>query len=215
MDKKFCIFDMDGTLTDSMSYWNALGRNYLRARGIRPQEEILRRMKGATLTESAVWFMEEFGVPGPAERIVAEFNEIMAGHYRDDIPLKEGVADYLKGLKTKGVKLAVASATALPLVRACLERLEVAHLFDAFTSCESIGKSKEFPDVYLEAARQLGGAPEECAVFEDALFAAATAKKAGFYTVGVYDVNCEKDWPAMEQLCHETVGDWRECRADL
>ncbi|WP_186565328.1 HAD family hydrolase [Lawsonibacter celer] len=211
MDKKYCIFDMDGTLTDSMDYWNNLGADYLRTHGVQPpEEELFQRMKGATLAESALYFMEHFGVPGPAERIVDEFNQIMADHYRNDIPLKPGVAEYLRALRAVGVRLAVASATSLHLVRACLGRLGIEELFDAFSSCESIGKSKEFPDVYLQAAKQLGAAPTQCAVFEDALFAAQTAKAAGFYTVGVYEKAYAAQWAELTTLCDETVEDWSQ-----
>ena len=210
MDKKYCIFDMDGTLTDSMGYWRSLGGDYLRSKGVEPPADLPWMVKGMTLAESAAYFMESCGLPGPAQRIVDELNAFMDARYRNDVPLKPGAAEYLKGLQARGARLSMATATAPPLVRACLGRLGVAEEFEFFVSCESIGKSKEHPDVFLEAARRMGAAPEECAVFEDALFAARTAKRAGFYTVGVYEATYDDEWPAMREICDEVITDWRE-----
>lgn len=209
MDKKFCIFDMDGTLVDSMPIWKSLGKDYLEARGHRPTQAQLAAMGPMTMLEGAAFLMETFGVAGPPERIIEEMHAVMEGHYRTDIPLKPGVRDYLDRLNGAGARLCVATATAEPLARACLERLGVEDCFDFILSCETVGAGKTRPDVYLEAARRLGSAPGETAVFEDALYAARTAKKAGFYTVGVPEAAYAQDWPALAALADETILDWR------
>ena len=209
MDKRFCIFDMDGTLVDSMGYWKGLGREYLERRGIDPEERLLWMVKAMTMLEGAAYFMETFHIPGPPQRIVDEMEAMMDGHYREDVPLKPGVKAYLEGLKEGGARLCVATATAEPLSHACLSRLGVVHLFDFILSCETLGVSKNRPDVYLEAARRLGAAPGETAVFEDALYAARTAKEAGFYTVAVPEAAYAADWPELSALADETILDWR------
>ena len=94
MDKKFCIFDMDGTLVDSMPIWKSLGKDYLEARGHRPTQAQLAAMGPMTMLEGAAFLMETFGVAGPPERIIEEMHAVMEGHYRTDIPLKPGVRDY-------------------------------------------------------------------------------------------------------------------------
>ena len=210
MDKKFCIFDMDGTLVDSMPAWKSLSRDYLEARDRHPTLEQLIRMGPMTMLEGASYLMETFGLEGPPEEIAREMNAIMETHYRTDLPLKPGVEQYLKQLTAKGVRLCVATATAEPLALACLERLGVAEYFDFILSCEAVGKGKTQPDVYLEAARRMGSAPGDTAVFEDALYAAQTAKEAGFYTVGVPEASYEQDWPALAALADETIMDWRK-----
>ena len=102
----------------------------------------------------------------------------------------------------------VATATPEPLARACLERLGVLEDFAFLLSCDAVGAGKDKPDVFLEAARRLGAAPAETAVFEDAVFALQTAKDAGFYTVGVWDASGDSRWEEMTALADETLRDW-------
>ena len=209
MDKRFAIFDMDGTLVDSMVYWQRLGREYLASRGVTEGvDEVLERIKAMTMAESSALFIETFGLPGTPETVEAEMNAVMDGHYRSDIPLKPGAADYLALLKARGTKMCVATATPEPLARACLKRLGVLEDFAFLLSCDEVAAGKDRPDVFFEAARRLGSVPAETAAFEDALFAARTAKDAGFYTVGVYDASGDGHWNELTALSDETVRDW-------
>lgn len=208
MDKRFCIFDMDGTLVDSMAYWRSLGREYLARQGVTEGvEPILERVKPMTMTESAALFIREYGLSGTPESVAAEMNAVMNEHYRTDIPLKPGALEYLQALRGLGARMCVASATAAPLMEACFRRLGVEEYFDFMLSCEEVGAGKDRPDVFFAAARRLGGSPGETAVFEDALFALRTARNAGFYTVAVYD-SSERQWGQLEQLADECVADW-------
>ena len=180
MDKRFCIFDMDGTLVDSMHYWKGLGRDYLESLGIRPDERLLWMVKAMTMLEGAAYFMDTFRIPGPPQRIVDEMEAMMEEHYRRDVPLKPGVKAYLERLRERGCRLCVATATNEALSRQCLSRLGVDGLFDFIISCETLGVSKDKPDVYLEAARRLGADPGETAVFEDAPYAARKIGRASW-----------------------------------
>ena len=206
MDKPFAIFDMDGTLIDSMTYWERLAEEFLERKGIQVvSADLAERIKTMTMTQSAELFIREFGLPGTPETVAAEMNDMIDEHYRRDIPLKEGAAEYLKALKARGVRMCVASATAEHLMEACLKRLGVLEDFEFLLSCESVGAGKDRPDVYWKAARRLGSVPAETAVYEDALYAAQTAKKAGFYVVGVYDENASDKWKDLTVLADETV----------
>lgn len=212
MDKKYCIFDMDGTLVDSMHYWRSLGRDYLAGQGITGPEagRVLELIRPMTMLQAAQLFQDTFRFPGPPQAIVDEMNAVMDEHYRKDVPLKPGAREYLLKLKERGCRLCVATATDEALSHACFERLEVDGLFEFVLSCETTGVGKDRPDIYFRAARRLGAMPEETAVFEDALYAARTAKHAGFYTVAVEEsCHAQRDWRELTALADEIITDWR------
>ena len=191
MDKNYAIFDMDGTLIDSMGFWKNLATEYLTARGVAEiPQELLERIKPMTMSESAELFRREFGLTGDPE---AEMNAMMEEHYREDIPLKPGVAEYLRKLQRRGVRMCVASATAEHLMESCLTRLGVRNVFEFLLSCETVG-----------------AAPGEIAVYEDALYAVQTAKMAGFHVVGVYDDSAAGNWKAIEKSADEIILNWEE-----
>ena len=212
MDRKYAIFDMDGTLVDSMAYWQDVALEYLDSRGIAKElqtPELMERIKTQTAPDTAALFKELFGIEESIPSIVAQVNRFMALHYQHDIRLKPGVEGYLKMLCGEGVHMCVASATTSSLIDACLTRLGARRYFDFLISCEDVGKSKTHPDVYLEAARRLGAStPQEVAVFEDSIVAAKTAEGAGFYVVGVYDACSDEDWQELQQVSDETITDW-------
>ena len=206
MDKPWVIFDMDGTLTDSMYVWRNIGREYLERKGVSGDHgALLERVQTMTMLESATRFKEEFALPGSPLQIVQEMDEMIAMHYLTDIELKPGAAEYVHALREDGTWLCIATATPEPLARACLERLGIADCFAFILSCDEVNASKERPDIFLECAWRLGAEPDEIAVFEDAYYAARTAKMAGFYVVGVYDPDNDRHWKDMDRVCDETV----------
>ena len=209
MDKRFSIFDMDGTLVDSMIYWQRLAVEYLNSRDVsQVPPSVLDRIKPMTMAESAALFIREFDLQGTPEAVADEMNAMMDEHYRKDIPLKAGVRDYLHRLSEDGVRMCVASATAQPLMEACLRRLGVREQFEFLLSCESVGAGKNRPDVYHAAAEKLGAPAQEIAVYEDALYALKTAKDAGYYVVGVYDECTKNHWNEIMQLADEYICSW-------
>ena len=213
MNKKYAIFDMDGTLIDSMIYWKRLATEYLERKGVKEiPSDLQERIKPMTMTESAELFRIEFKLAGTKESIALEMNQMMDEHYRKDIPLKVGVKEYLAKLKDLGVKMCVASATDMDLMQICLERLGIKKYFSFLISCEEVGVGKRMPDVYLEAVKRLQEKevilPEDVAVYEDADYAIHTALKAGFYTIAVWDDSNKKKWEQLKAQTMESVADW-------
>ncbi len=211
MNKKFAIFDMDGTLINSMDYWCNLGREYLYKYGITENiEDILEEVGTKTMSQGSKLFADNFdGLPGVPE-IISELRTMIADHYKKDVVTKPGVIEYLEALHNQGVRMCLASATDVNLVVLVMKRLGIDKYFEFMLSCEEIGKGKDEPDIYLEAARRLGCKPEEAAVYEDVFYSANTAKKAGFYTIAVADVNATKEWDSLTAIADEIIIDWKK-----
>ena len=209
MNKKYCIFDMDGTIADSMGHWKNIEREFLIKKGIDVDvDEVLKEIQHMTIPAAMEYFIGRFGFEGTVETLTDEFNALMAHHYQTDVEIKPGAKAYLDKLRAKGVKMCIASATSTPLVNIALEHMDVTDYFDFVLSCVDVNSSKDKPVVFLEAARRLGATPEETAVFEDSLVASTTAKKAGFYVVGIYDKYSAHNWSAICDLADELIEDW-------
>ena len=211
MNKKFAIFDMDGTLINSMDYWCNLGREYLYKYGITENiEDILEEVGTKTMSQGSKLFADNFdGLPDVPE-IISELRTMIADHYKKDVVTKPGVIEYLEALHNQGVRMCLASATDVNLVVLVMKRLGIDKYFEFLLSCEEIGKGKDEPDIYLEAVRRLGCKPEEAAVYEDVFYSANTAKKAGFYTIAVADVNATKEWDSLTAIADEIIIDWKK-----
>lgn len=215
MDKKYCILDMDGTLVDSMPYWDSLSPDYLRAKGITEDvSELMEHIKAMTMPEACLVLKKRFGLEESPEQIQEQLGEAMRAHYSADIPLKEGAGEYLDSLRAAGARLCVVSSTAPALVKLCLQRLGVWDMFEFVISCEEVGGGKDRPDAYLEAARRFMADPGQIAVFEDARTPVETAKGAGFHTVAVFDPYT-RNWEDCERIADEVILDWRQAEPDL
>ena len=199
------IFDLDGTLLDSMPMWSALDRRMLRIHGVEPPPDITETVKNMTVNEAALYYSEHF-LPGMTpEQIMDQCEQMAAEEYRERLPLKPGAAVFLMALHERGIPFGLASVTYRRLLEAALIRLDIRHLFRFILTPEDGFCGKERPDLFLHGAALLDAAPCDCCVIEDALYAAETAKKAGFYTVGVYDSAAEPEWDAICAVCDRTA----------
>lgn len=212
MVRPFAIFDMDGTLVDSMPYWSRLTEEYLDTLHL-PEADILELRERAaqmSLRESAELFQDVLGLEKTPEEIQLEMGDLMDHHYQNDIPLRDGVRDYLEKLRDEGVSMCVATLTPAPLARLCLERLGIADFFAFVLSSDDVGAGKDRPDIFLQAAWEFGVYPPDVAVYEDSHYAARAAREAGCVVVGIYEATHAEQWPAMEQICSITIGGWEE-----
>lgn len=179
------IFDLDGTLIDSMPWWENLGENYLIRRGCMPHPDIRHHFKRLTLEGSAIYMKREYGLDESVEEIAQGIMDGIVDGYRESIPLKPGVAEALAAFAEAGVRMCVATATERPCAQAALDRLDVARYFSALFTCSEVGASKTEPLIFEHALEHLGTARERTLVFEDSLHAIETARAAGFPVVAV------------------------------
>lgn len=174
------IFDLDGTLLDSMPMWEHLGERYLRSLGLVPPAGLADVLREMTLREAACYCRSACGAPGTPAQIEAGFNRMMERFYRFEAPLRPGAVAFLAALEKAGIKMCVATAADPSLARAALERTGAARFFERILTCSEVGCGKSDPAIF-EAARSFLGTPKErTLVFEDAPHAIRTARRAGF-----------------------------------
>ena len=186
------IFDMDGTLIDSMGMICKIDESILDKLGVGRDESLLDAMRYIPLGESAQYVKDHCDVKYSAEEILDIMIRTMIEGYKN-VPVKDSVTDYLAFCREKGIKMAIATATEPDIARDVAGKLGLLGFMECTVSCTDVGKSKEHPDVFLECARKLGLNPEECSVFEDGIPGAVTSIKAGFTVVGVYDATAGAD----------------------
>lgn len=193
------IFDVDGTLLDSMFIWDTIGEAYLRSIGYQPKENLNETFKNMSLHQAARYYQTEYGVTQSIDEIMEGVNAMLERYYRFEVPLKPGAAELLERLRQNGVKLCIATATDRHLVEAALDRCGVLSCFGEIFTCNEVGHGKDEPDIFEEALRFLGTEKAETVVFDDALYAVRTAKEAGFPVAAVYDSH-EKAQDQMRML---------------
>lgn len=204
------IFDMDGTLTDSMHVWKTVGSEFLKSRGEEPREDVDRRFCSMSVYEAVDFMKREYSIEGSRAEITDAINKTVERRYTHEVPIKDGVRELLSELAEKGIPMCVATATDRYMADAALRRLGIREFFrEIFTSRET-GAGKEQPDIYLNAAGFLGTKVSETAVFEDSVVAAETAKRAGFIVAGLYDESFAYKWDRVREIADISAVSMRE-----
>lgn len=188
---KGAIFDMDGTLIDSMWVWSKIDEEYLRKRNIDLPKNLKEEIEHMSFLEVAQYFKNTFNLPDTLEEIQNEWNNMAISYYANDVKLKPGAKEFLSLLKSKGVKIGLATSNYSLLIEIALKNNGIYDFFDSITTTDEVTRGKDFPDVYLLAAKRLNLKPEECVVFEDILPAVKGAKCANMLVVGVHDLYSE------------------------
>ncbi|MDF2881192.1 MAG: family hydrolase [Clostridiaceae bacterium] len=184
---KGAIFDMDGTIIDSMWVWSRIDMDYLEKRGTKVPSDLYDNIGHLSFNETAKYFKDRFNLSESIEDIQQEWNHMAFNEYSNNVKLKPGVKKFLNILKAKKIKISLATSNSLTLIEAVLKNNDVYHLFDSITTTDEVERNKNFPDIYLLAAKKLGLAPNECIVFEDILPAIIGAKASGAKVIGVHD----------------------------
>ena len=199
------IFDMDGTLVDSMWLWEDIDKKYLNKKNISFTVELKNTLQNMTLDEAARYLKNSFNLTESIPEIQKEWYNMLLDEYSNNISLKPGAKDFLHLLKREKIKMALATSNYKKIAEISLKKNKIYNLFDSIVTTKDVKKGKSFSDIYLMAADKLCLNPKCCAVFEDTLSAIKVAKSTGMTVVGVYDTYSQLQWEKIKACADTTI----------
>lgn len=188
---KGAIFDLDGTLIDSMWIWEEIDNTYLSSKGIPVPENLKNEINHLSYEQTAIYFKNRFKLNESVEDILNTWHQMSYSYYSKNVKLKKGVIEFLEFLKSQNIKIGLATSNSRILLDAALKCTNIAKYFNSITLTAEVNYGKNHPDVYLLAAKKLGISPSECIVFEDIIEAVKGAKAAKMKVVAIYDKAAE------------------------
>ena len=207
---KGAIFDVDGTLLDSMGIWEDVGVRYLNSIDVKAEPDLGEVLFTMSIQEGAAYVKEHYHLFQKPEEIVQGVLDIISNYYKETAPLKNGTVELLENLHRHNIPMTVATSNNKEEIEMAFERLGIAKYFDRIFTCEEVGAGKTKPDIYLRAAEYLGTCPEETVVFEDVIHAIRTAKQAGFKVAGIYDEASKDDQEEIQKAADWYCREWPE-----
>jgi HAD superfamily hydrolase (TIGR01509 family) len=190
---KAVIFDLDGTLIDSMSIWRQVDQEFLGKRGIEVPLDLFSNMPlGNSYNQTAQYFKDRFDLPDSIESIMNEWTEAVHWHYKHDIELKQGVLEAIEWLNEHHIPLAIGTSNHEDLTTLALTQHNIVHYFKTIVTGTHDMKGKPYPDIFLKTATQLSIEPEKCIVIEDTINGIRAAKSAGMYAIAIYDADSDE-----------------------
>lgn len=204
------IFDVDGTLLDSMGIWQVAGIRYLESIQVEPEPGLSKILYPMTIEEGVAYVKEHYRLSRSTEEITQGLLMVVRDFYYKEVQAKEDVIKFLEKLYDDKIPMIVATAGHKEYAEAALKRLGMDHYFQEILTCSELGRGKHEPEIYLQCASALGRKPEETMVFEDAGYAIETAKKAGFITVGIRDMSNGDSWRQIRETADYVLEDWSE-----
>ena len=208
---KGAIFDMDGTLLDSMMIWDSIVEEYIESIGFTPDPDLRVKVNNMSLLQAAEFIKEEFSLTSSVSDMIADVNKIAERHYINDVAIKAGLMNLLDYLEKNNVKMCIATATDQYLVKKILDKCGISKYFSNIFTCTDVGYGKNNPYIYRKALESLNVPKEKTVVFEDAWYAVKTAKKDGFFVAAVYD-EYEKYHKEVEETADFVISDYNDLK---
>lgn len=184
---KAAIFDLDGTIADSMGVWDWIDNEFFRLHNIAMPDDYKDSIKAMDAGKAAEYTKKRFKLNLSVKQITDEWFSMSQNEYTHNVCLKPFAAEFIRKLDASGMKIGLATATARELFEPLLKRYGILSCFDEMVTTEECGKDKNSPDIYLLCAKKLSVQPHDCMVFEDILAGVKSAKIAGMKVIGVFD----------------------------
>ena len=207
---KNIIFDMDGTLLDSLSVWADSDREFINGYGYDYDPVHSLAMKKMHFDSACEYLVETFSLPFSAAETGERILKIVEKRYLDGISLKDGAEEFIKAADSAGIKMCVATSNKKKLAEDALKARGIMQYMEFVLTSDEVGCGKESPEIFLKAAEMLGAEPDRITVFEDSIHAVLSAKKAGFNVVGVYDPLCEEEFSLIGKEADITIKSFEE-----
>lgn len=207
---KAVLFDLDGTLLDSMGIWQELDKEFVSRHHLKEPEGFYEKIEGMSFVEISHYYAEVFPQLSSPEEIRREWTEMIREHYRMRTPLKPGAREFLDHLKKEKIRMGIATSNEPELARTALQANGVLEYFDAVCSACDVACGKPAPDVYLKAASELGVQAGECLVFEDIPNGILAGKRAGMRVCAVEDVFSAASRKEKQELADHYIKDFFE-----
>ena len=208
--KRAALFDMDGTLIDSMGIWKDVDIEFLGRRGIPMPEDLQKNIEGMSFSETAQYFKETFSLSETEEELKNIWNQMAYEKYRTVVPMKPGAAEFLCWLKAHGYATAVCTSNSRELIDIIVENKGIKQWIDFVVTACQVNAGKPAPDIYLRAAQELGVEPSECVVFEDIPAGLLAGIRAGMRTCAVEDTYSEYCMDEKRQLADFVIHDFED-----
>lgn len=207
---KACIFDLDGTLMDSMDVWANVDRQFFLSRGMQVPDDYQKAIAHMSFKDIARYTIDRFHLQESVDDLIGLWMGIAKSEYAFHVKAKRNAVAFVKKLKEKGFSIALATSNQPALYIPCLTHNGLFEYFDILRNVDAVNGSKKEPTLYLSLCADMGTKPEETAVFEDILTAIRTAHDSQFVTVAVKDRTSERDYPEIERLADLVIDDFQQ-----
>lgn len=208
--KKAVIFDLDGTLVDSMWMWKSIDVEYLARFGLECPEDLQKEIEGMSFSETASYFKERFKLEVSLDEIKDAWIQMSLEKYQKEVPLKPGARAFLDYIKEHGMAAGIATSNGKAMVDAVLDALDIRRYFQVVATACEVAAGKPAPDIYLNVAGRLKVDPEDCVVFEDIPAGIQAGKRAGMTVFAVEDEFSLDMKEEKEQLADYYIRDYFE-----